>query len=71
MKVRYKNHEGKWVTCEGCVDSNCPNRDCFAPGYYQHRSCNNQHNSGYDDYQTCLTNQYHGCPDDAFEDKNK
>ena len=68
MKVKYKDHNGKWQECEGCIDGKCPKRDCFHPGFYQHRSCNNRHDSGCDNYRTCMTNQYHGCPDNIDEE---
>ena len=56
------DYDGRREKCV-CIDAKCPYRECFAPGHYQHRSCNNVHNSGYDDHLSCLNNQYHGCPD--------
>lgn len=61
MRVKFKYNNGKRETCE-CLDSKCPDRECFAPGYWQHRSCNNLHNSGYDDFLSCMNRNYRGCP---------
>lgn len=66
MTVKIKNAQGKRESVE-CRDFDCPRRECFSPGFYQHRSCNNVHNSGYDDFLSCMYRNYHGCPDTAFD----
>ena len=62
MTVRIKNAQGKRESVE-CLDFDCPTRECFSPGYYQHRSCNNAHDSGCDDYLSCMYRNYNGCPE--------
>ena len=66
MTVTVKNRDGKKVKVE-CRDWDCPKRECFGPGFYQHRSCNNQHDSGCDNYLSCMYRNYHGCPETAFD----
>lgn len=63
MFVKFKNAKGKYEKC-ACLDSQCPKRDCFAPGYFQHRGClasGGSKSSGYNDYLSCLNRDYHGC----------
>lgn len=66
MKVTIKNSDGKKESVE-CLDSNCPKRECFSPGHFQHRSCNNVHDSGCDTFLSCTYRNYHGCPETAFD----
>ena len=66
MTVKIKNAQGKCESVE-CRDLDCPKRECFSPGYFQHRSCNNRHDSGCDNYLSCMYRNYHGCPDTAFD----
>jgi len=66
MKVKCRLSNGNHAEVE-CCDRNCPGRECFSPGHFQHRSCNNVHDSGCDDHLSCMYRNYHGCPDTAFD----
>lgn len=48
----------------------CLGYECFAPGNYQHRGAtmSGSRNTSSSPTPCCLTNAYHGCPDDLIYD---
>lgn len=57
-----KGHEAR--------DRDCPKRECWSPGTYQHRGASGagqgSHNTGHYT-KCCMHRAYHGCPADTEE----
>ena len=66
-EVRFKGERGKryWVRNRDCIGCRC-----FTPSVYQHRGAiglSGSKNSGTS--LRCMTNAYHGCPENVQFDK--